>query len=286
MSNRQVALLLKHLWATDGSINVRDRHAGKRGGHKTYYSTNGPGLAADVAALLLRLGIVTRTIKVDEGDYLPGFQVHVSGCVAQRLFLSVVGAFGPRVEPAALLALAIAETRANTNVDTIPRKVFDEVLAAMGAKGINPREMASLRGVTFAGKTQYSFSPSRAHLAHYARLLENPDLLALTESDLFWDRVIAIEPAGQADVYDLTVPATSSWLADGIVSHNSGALEQDADVVLMLWKDKEEGPPGAPKLIRGSVAKNRNGPTGRYELYFEAEQARFYSRGDDEGAPV
>jgi replicative DNA helicase len=66
----------------------------------------------------------------------------------------------------------------------------------------------------------------------------------------------------------------------------SGAIEQDADVVLMLWKDKDEGPLGAPKLIHGSVAKNRNGPTGRYDLYFEAEQARFFSRSDDEGMPV
>jgi len=66
----------------------------------------------------------------------------------------------------------------------------------------------------------------------------------------------------------------------------SGSIEQDSDVVVMLWKDKDETPPGAPKLIRGSVAKNRNGPTGRFELYFEAEQARFFSRSDDEGMPV
>jgi len=66
----------------------------------------------------------------------------------------------------------------------------------------------------------------------------------------------------------------------------SGSLEQDSDVVVMLWKDKDETPPGAPRLIRGSIGKNRNGPTGRFELYFEAEQARFYSRGDDEGTPV
>jgi replicative DNA helicase len=283
LSNRQVALLLRHLWATDGSINVRDS---SRGGHSVYYSTNSVGLARDVAALLLRIGIVTRTAKVDQGEYLPAYQVHVSGCEAQRRFLSVVGAFGPRVEPAALLALAIAETRANTNVDTIPREVFDDVLAAMEAKGISTREMATLRGVAFGGRTQYSFSPSRPHLAQYAKLLDNADLTALTESDLFWDRVIEIEPTGEEDVYDLTVPATSSWLADGVVSHNSGSLEQDSDVVVMLWKDKDETPPGAPRLIRGSVGKNRNGPTGRFELYFEAEQARFFSRSDDEGLPA
>src|SRR5205823_10276237 len=42
----------------------------------------------------------------------------------------------------------------------------------------------------------------------------------------------------------------------------SGGIEQDADIVLMLWKDKDETPAGAPRLIHGSIAKNRNGPTG------------------------
>ena len=56
--------------------------------------------------------------------------------------------------------------------------------------------------------------------------------------------------------------------------------------MIMLWRDKEETVPGAPRLIKGSVAKNRNGPTGQFELYFESEQARFFSRADDSGMPV
>ena len=66
----------------------------------------------------------------------------------------------------------------------------------------------------------------------------------------------------------------------------SGSLEQDSDVVIMLWRDKEETVPGAPRLIKGSVAKNRNGPTGIFELYFEAEQARFFSRAREDDLPV
>ncbi|MBM4420151.1 MAG: replicative DNA helicase [Chloroflexi bacterium] len=66
----------------------------------------------------------------------------------------------------------------------------------------------------------------------------------------------------------------------------SGAIEQDADVVLMLWKDKDEAQPGAPRLIHGSIAKNRNGPVGRFDLFFEAQQARFFSRADDTGMPL
>src|SRR5437867_1687805 len=62
-----------------------------------------------------------------------------------------------------------------------------------------------------------------------------------------------------------------------------GSLEQDSDVVVMLWKDREETPVGAPRLINGAVAKNRNGPTGSFQLLFESEQARFFSKARDDG---
>ena len=65
-----------------------------------------------------------------------------------------------------------------------------------------------------------------------------------------------------------------------------GTIEQDADIVMMLWKDKDDAPPGAPRLIHGSVAKNRNGPTGIFDLLFAAEQARFFSKARDDGMPV
>ena len=66
----------------------------------------------------------------------------------------------------------------------------------------------------------------------------------------------------------------------------SGGIEQDADIVLMLWKDKEETVPGAPRLIHGSVAKNRNGPTGVFTLLFASEQARFFSKAPEGETPV
>jgi replicative DNA helicase len=64
-----------------------------------------------------------------------------------------------------------------------------------------------------------------------------------------------------------------------------GSLEQDSDIVIMLWKDREETPAGAPRLINGAVAKNRNGPTGGFQLLFEGEQAKFFSKAPDEGGP-
>jgi replicative DNA helicase len=66
----------------------------------------------------------------------------------------------------------------------------------------------------------------------------------------------------------------------------SGAIEQDADIVMMLWRDKDDAQPGAPRLIHGSVAKNRNGPTGPFQLLFAGEQARFFSKAPDDSMPI
>jgi len=181
---------------------------------------------------------------------------------------------------------ATAAIRPNTNVDTVPREVFALVRQRMRDRRITTREMARLRGTSYGGTTgHFSFSPSRPHLAEYARFLEDTELMSLATNDLFWDEVIEVMPDGEELVYDLTVPDTACWLADGIVSHNSGALEQDADIVIMLWRDREETPSGAPRLINGSIAKNRNGPTGGFQLLFESEQAKFFSKASDDGGP-
>jgi len=281
LPNAEIAVLLRHLWATDGCI-----HVSERAGHSAYYATNSRGLASDVAALLLRFGIVTRTTTIREDGYKDGYQIHVSGARDQLRFLDQIGAFGPRVEPAGELAAALGGVVSNTNVDTVPREVFAKVRARMQERGITHRAMASVRGTSYGGTAHFKFAPSRAVLADYARLLDDTELRDIATSDLFWDRIVAIEPAGEEEVFDLTVPGPSSWLADGIVSHNSGALEQDADIVVMLWKDKEDTPAGAPRLIHGSVAKNRNGPTGIFTLLFASEQARFFSKAPEGQTPV
>ncbi|MCH7688256.1 MAG: replicative DNA helicase [Planctomycetes bacterium] len=59
----------------------------------------------------------------------------------------------------------------------------------------------------------------------------------------------------------------------------SGAIEQDADRVLMLYREGYYDPDVEnPNLTDVFIRKNRNGPTGRIELDFDPEQMRFTSR--------
>jgi replicative DNA helicase len=58
----------------------------------------------------------------------------------------------------------------------------------------------------------------------------------------------------------------------------SGSIEQDADVVIFIFRDeyytKEETE--RPNIAELAVAKHRNGPTGKVELFFQTELAQFH----------
>jgi replicative DNA helicase len=206
LATDQIALLLRHLWATDGTIAARRT---SRGSDAICYATNSPGLAGDVAALLLRLGIVARTSSVKKGTYRPSFMVHVSGTSDQRRFLATVGAFGPREEQARRLRDRLDARHVNTNVDTLPIESFEHVKRSMRAQGISQRRMVAMRRTAYGGSSHFRFAPSRDMLRQYGDLLDDDDLRAAATSDLFWDRIVSITAAGEEEVYDLTVPGSA-----------------------------------------------------------------------------
>ncbi len=53
---------------------------------------------------------------------------------------------------------------------------------------------------------------------------------------------------------------------------DSGSIEQDADVVMFLYRPNEEDRVNHKLLI----AKHRNGPTGELDLFFKADRTRFF----------
>jgi replicative DNA helicase len=54
----------------------------------------------------------------------------------------------------------------------------------------------------------------------------------------------------------------------------SGSIEQDADVVMFLWREDDEN----PENIMLDIAKHRNGPLKSVPLHFKGDRIRFYSR--------
>ncbi len=105
----------------------------------------------------------------------------------------------------------------------------------------------------------------------------------LAASDVYWDRVVSIEPDGVEEVYDLTVEGLHNFVAEDIVVHNS--IEQDADVVMFIYRDeyynRESERLGEADVI---VAKHRNGPIGEVALTFLPKYPKFANLYRDRGA--
>ena len=277
LANAQIGLFLRHLWATDGTISPR---LVGRGGHGVHFSTCSRGLADDVAALLLRVGIVARIQSVSSGYKNPVYMVWVHGVEKQTQFLDAVGGFGPRVGPAAVLRAALNNVKANTNVDTMPEEMLYRVGELLRMRGISRAKLASLRGVA---NVSLNRCPSRATMLEYANILDDGYLRRAAESDLFWDRILTIESVGIEEVFDLTVPGPACWLADGVVSHNSGSIEQDADMILLIFREEVYDKENVAKkgIAEIELAKHRNGEIGWFKLTFQGQFTRFANYAPD-----
>lgn len=70
----------------------------------------------------------------------------------------------------------------------------------------------------------------------------------------------------------------------------SGAIEQDADVVMFLYREEQEIDKWeVTPIVKLLIAKHRNGPTGEIDLLFKGDRIRFYSvekKKDDAGASL
>ena len=63
----------------------------------------------------------------------------------------------------------------------------------------------------------------------------------------------------------------------------SGALEQDADLILFLYRPrvyKEDVPPDEEKIAEVIIGKQRNGPIGTVKVVFLPQYARFENAAD------
>jgi replicative DNA helicase len=269
-SDEEVCLFLKHLWATDGCIWLPH---GKSAA-KVYYASSSRELADGVAHLLARLGIVARIRQVEKAGYKPGYHVIVADTPSLRTFCARVGAHGRRGQLAQELGSWLADRVTNTNVDTVPLGVWNLVKSERVRAGLTDRQFQAAIGTNYCGTTLYKSCPSRERLMRCAEVLDSDPLRDIASSDIFWDKVIAIEPLGPQPVYDATVKKTHNFIANGINIHNS--IEQDADVVILLHREdayeRESPRAGEADLI---IAKHRNGPTATVTVAFQGHYSRF-----------
>ncbi|MBW4683602.1 MAG: replicative DNA helicase [Komarekiella atlantica HA4396-MV6] len=269
-----IALFLRHLWSIDGCIKSSK---GKCLYPAVYYTSSSGKLARDVQSLLLRFDINAKlSIVSQENKGRDQHQVWVTGKSDLEKFIEMIGAVGSYKKLAlGEIAKYLQLRSANTNRDVIPYDVWKlYAVPSMQQYGITIRKMQTLLGVAHCGTTLYEQNVSRERASRLATVVKSEKITLLGKSDIYWDEIASIESDGEEEVYDLTVPNFHNFIANNIIVHNS--IEQDADLVIMLYRDEYYSPDTPDRgIAEAIVAKHRNGPTGTVKLLFNPQFTKF-----------
>ncbi|MEH2389430.1 MAG: replicative DNA helicase [Nostoc sp.] len=269
-----IGCFLRHLWSTDGCIKLL---AGKNLRPIAYYATSSQRLAFDIQTLLLRLGINATLRTVPQvGKGRNQYHVIITGKPDLQLFIIHVGAVGEyKLRSLQDIFQHLENTIHNPNRDIIPKDVWKiEVVPAMQAIGFTTRILQASIGVSYCGSTLYKVNLSRERALKLGNVVQSSKLVTLAKSDVYWDEILSIEYSGEEEVFDLTVPGLHNFVANNIIVHNS--IEQDADLVIMLYRDEYYSPDTPDRgIAEVIIAKHRNGPTGTAKLLFNPQFTKF-----------
>jgi phosphate starvation-inducible protein PhoH len=207
---RIVGAFLSGLFDADGTVDRRDGTIS--------FSTVSPTLAAQVHTVLLNFGIVaSRGVK--RGRYLgrPHFseRLTITGAEAERFDQWI----GFRLERKRSLR---QRRTVNTNVDVVP------FVSGLITRAVRSTTLSHAEHKVVEDYRRNRRRPSHDKLGRLVALLYDrgasipllEPLQELIDANLLLLPVARIEP-GRAHVYDLTVPGTHSFVANGFVNHNT-----------------------------------------------------------------
>lgn len=282
-TDEDIALFLTHLWATDGNVSW-EKSTDLKKSAAIYYASSSEVLVRQVQHLLLRLNIKSTIKRVGQGKHRDNFHLAIQGSANQLKFLDLIGCYGSKGDVIPEMKVALQKIEANSNYDVIPKEAWEVyVKPSIKKHGLSQATFANKLGIAKSSAT-YKTGISRKRLAKVNTILEDKHLDDLAKSDLLWDEIMSITYVGEEEVYDVTIPSVSNFLANDIIVHNS--IEQDADMVAFIYRpeyydiiEDEEGMSlkGVAELI---FAKNRHGATKTINLKFTDQFAKFSDLDD------
>ncbi len=223
-----VKAFLQGLFDTDGTADQKGNVS---------LSTSSEQMAHQVHTLLLNFGIVA-SLQTKKGvrSKHPSYLVTCYGAEALT-FYAAIGFRLPRKQHG---QKRVSNLRM-PNVGGIP--YLQALLKTIQTRIVNTlNKPVALKHNKSINSIFYTYLPSGRNISYYKleELIqychENgvacPELELLLQRRYFYDPVIKIE-AGRAEVFDLSVAGSHSFVANGFINHNSTYLRQVALIVLM-----------------------------------------------------
>jgi intein/homing endonuclease len=194
---------------------------GGKGSSRIHYWTTSSLLAKQVQLLLLQYGIVSKSNVSKTTNPFNGLKakdmttISFWGYDNLNTFYNEIGFVSER----------------KSLIPSISKRIAERFIPYAGAV-LRERHLGTRSGILRMAKL-FGLSERSHHLAEHhtsdstfmAKLkVEDPfmfeKLKLLSNTGYFWDRVASNRKAGSERVYDITVPATESFIANGFVVHN------------------------------------------------------------------
>jgi len=206
-----VRLFLQSLFSGDGSV-----YHSKAGVFLEYYSKS-RRLIEDVHHLLLRFGVFSLIRHKITVIGTPACKIQITDKDQIRRFAERIGFTPGSIKQQKLdsevLPMIRAQPRRRSNFDTLPAEAWPMIGMAARVGGVT---LASINvGCISAGRSVPLASAVQVALAtgdlYVSPLIDGP----------LWDVVESIEPAGEEEVFDISVPSLHNFVANGLIVHNS-----------------------------------------------------------------
>ncbi|MDE2051799.1 MAG: hypothetical protein KGJ72_12360, partial [Gammaproteobacteria bacterium] len=218
LCDANIALLLARLWEGDGGFSMT--------GHASY-DTASSRLAMEVQHLLLRLGIVARLyrrVRTYKGRTIDHNVVTVTGEEPLRRFWRHIGKRFIDPEKRRHSKALAARRNGRMSRDIIPVEVRTIIRRERDKRGLSWVTLGHSSGLCIRemqaqGGAKIGFR--RSVIGRLAKQLGSPELSRLANSDVYWDRIVAIEAVGKRETYDLQIEGNHNFLANNLVVHNS-----------------------------------------------------------------
>jgi replicative DNA helicase len=209
---RTLAEFLSTLFACDGTIY------NMAGFPRIEFTVASKQLAEDVHHALTRFGIIAKLWRKTERSW----RVEITEPQSVWRYQLEIGWKG---EKGWRFAVPGDEPARRSNTGHIPTAVWGKVKAAAAARAMTLTQVIRASGER--GSEVRGYNPHvrrglpRTRLEAYATVLESPKLKFLASPDIFWDPIVSIEPMGEKQVYDLSVPDGANFVAQDVYLHNT-----------------------------------------------------------------
>lgn len=196
-SRRYLAEFVRTLMSCDGSLYLSSER------QRIEFTVAARQLAADVHHAFVRFGIVSRFYQTSKGAW----RVAVTEPTSIERYQQEIGWIGEK--QTRFLELPIKITKRLSNIGHPPQATSHTMHAAGKQLVFDERR-----------KTKDE-RKSLLRSSFVFRLSSDNNNRTIASPDIFWDEIVAIEPIGDQQVYDLTVPDGENFVAQDIFVHNT-----------------------------------------------------------------